>query len=70
MIVLRPVVEGFMVLLRTAGFAIAALTTAFALKRVLAEMRLAKATVQPQAGPRPPVKLRQDPVTGIYYPER
>jgi hypothetical protein len=69
MIILRPIMEVCMLLVRSAVVAAAAVMAVFALKRVMAGLQMATAAIRPGAGQRPPVKLRQDPRTGIYYPE-
>ena len=68
MIARHSFLEVPMLLVRSVAVATAALMALFALKRVFAELK--PQPIQPQAGQRPTVKLRQDPRTGVYYPEQ
>ena len=67
MIARNPFPEVSMLLIRSVAMAAAALMALFAIKRVFALLK--PASVQPQAGQRPTVKLRQDPRTGVYFPD-
>jgi hypothetical protein len=58
-------------MLRVLTIAVAGLATAVVLKRVADALRAVQASAAPQPARelRPTARLRQDPVTGIYYPE-
>jgi len=59
-------------MLKFLTIAVAGVLTVITLKRIMDQFLLQKSPVRAQA-PRnnPPVtRLRQDPVTGIYYPEQ
>ena len=60
-----------MVFLKAVTFVVAGLLTLVAVRRMMGELDAAKARVntKPSGAPRAPKRLRQDPRTGIYYPE-
>ncbi len=61
-----------MVLLRAVTVILAGVLTLIAVRRVMGELSAAKARVntKPSSAPRATTRLRQDPRTGIYYPEQ
>jgi hypothetical protein len=59
-----------MVVLKVVTFAIAGLLTLMAARHVMREMQAAKVKVRPSRPQQMKAqRLRQDPRTGIYYPE-
>lgn len=60
-----------MTLLKVITAAVAALVTVLAARRLMSEMQAAKVRVRTddRAPRRAVTRLRQDPRTGIYYPE-
>jgi uncharacterized protein (DUF3084 family) len=60
-----------MVVLKAVTILVAGLLTALAVTKVMGELQAAKARarVRPSSTNRPAVRLRQDPRTGVYYPE-
>ena len=60
-----------MLLVKTIAVAAAALLSVAVLARLMAQVNAARAVarVRPRPAPRAMTKLRQDPRTGIYYPE-
>ena len=59
-----------MVVLKLLSYVVAALLSYFAIKMMMRETQAVrvKATTR-RTGPQQPRRLRQDPRTGIYYPE-
>jgi hypothetical protein len=64
-------VEDPMLILKTIMFLIAGLLSVLAMRHVMREMEAAKARakVRPSQRPQHMRRLRQDPRTGVYYPE-
>lgn len=60
-----------MLLLKAVTVVIAGVLTALAVKHVMGEVEAAKARVRVKTADarRPVTRLRQDPRTGVYYPE-
>jgi len=58
-----------MIFAKTVSILLAAVFTVAALRRLMAAFEAAKAQVQPARNPPPLTRLRQDPRTGVYYPE-
>ena len=60
-----------MFVLKAVTVVVAGILTAMAVKRVMAELEAARARVKVRQNPgsRPATRLRQDPRSGIYYPE-
>ena len=58
-------------MLKALTFAVAGILTAAAIKQVMDSLNAARARVAARrpANPRAVTRLRQDPETGIYYPE-
>jgi hypothetical protein len=58
-------------MIRALTIAVAGLVTAAVLKRMVDAIRAvqANAAARPARDLRPAARLRQDPVTGVYYPE-
>jgi hypothetical protein len=59
-------------MLRTLTITVAGLLAAALMKRMVDAMRAVEASAKPQPArdQRPPTRLRQDPATGVYYPEQ
>ena len=60
-----------MLIVRALSVLVAGVLTVFALKRMMAGLDTAKVRVNPQQASRrrKVTRLRQDPRTGVYYPE-
>lgn len=60
-----------MVVLKAVTIIVTGLLAALAVSRMAGELKAAKvrAQVRPTTARRQPVRLRQDPRTGVYYPE-
>jgi hypothetical protein len=60
-----------MIFLKAVAVIVAGLLTLFAVRRLMSELDAAKVRVRTQdpRQPRPATRLRQDPRTGVYYPE-
>lgn len=59
-----------MVIAKVLSFVVASIATALLVRKMSAHMTAAKVHVKPDhAGRQPAKRLRQDPRTGIYYPE-
>ena len=60
-----------MLVVRALTVLVAGVVTFFALKRILGEHDAAKVKVRAEqpGNPRKATRLRQDPRTGVYYPE-
>ena len=56
-----------MLFLKTVALIVAGVWILFALSRMMGELKTVK--VQAKPDPRRPVRLRQDPRTGVYHPE-
>ena len=62
--------EGLMVVLKAITVLLAGLLSFLAIRQVMRQMQAVKVRATSQTPrPRDRVKLRQDPRTGIYYPE-
>jgi hypothetical protein len=59
-------------MLKVLTLAVAGVLTVMTLKRIMDQFLLQKSPVRAQAprDPRTVTRLRQDPVTGVYYPEQ
>jgi hypothetical protein len=58
-----------MIFVKTVSILLAGVATAVAVRRLLGAMEAAKAQVKPARNPNQVTRLRQDPRTGVYYPE-
>ncbi len=58
-----------MIFVKTVSIILAGLLAAVTIRQLLGGKQPAKARVRPQHPARQVTKLRQDPRTGIYYPE-
>lgn len=58
-----------MIFVKTVSIILAGLLAVAAIRQLLAGKQQAKARVQPQRNPNRVTRLRQDPRTGVYYPE-
>jgi hypothetical protein len=60
-----------MLILKAITVAVAGVLTVLAIRRVMNELEAAKVRVRAKADPRSQrvTRLRQDPRTGVYYPE-
>jgi hypothetical protein len=58
-----------MIFTKTVFILLAGALAVVAVRRLMGTIEAAKARVQPRRDPRQVTKLRQDPRTGIYYPE-
>ena len=60
-----------MIFLKAVTVVVAGLLTLVAVRRMMGELEAAKARVnsKPSGTPRAHQRLRQDPRTGVYYPE-
>jgi uncharacterized membrane protein len=54
---------------KTVAVLLAGVLTIVTLRRIMAAIEAAKAQVKPVQNPPPLTRLRQDPRTGVYYPE-
>jgi len=58
-----------MIFVKTVSIILAGLLAAVTIRQLLGGKQPAKARVRPQRNPDRVTRLRQDPRTGIYYPE-
>jgi nucleoside diphosphate kinase len=58
-----------MIFAKTVSILLAGVLAVAALRRLMGAIEAAKAQVQPVRNPQPLTRLRQDPRTGVYYPE-
>ena len=54
---------------KTVSILLAGVLAVAALRRLMGALEAAKAQVKPVRNPPPLTRLRQDPRTGVYYPE-
>ncbi len=58
-----------MIFAKAVSILLAGVLTVAAIRRLLGAKQQAKARVQPDRNPHAVTRLRQDPRTGVYYPE-
>lgn len=58
-----------MIFAKTVSIILAGVLTVAAVRRLMGAIGAAKVRVQPKRNPHSVTRLRQDPRTGIYYPE-
>jgi outer membrane lipoprotein SlyB len=58
-----------MLTLKAITVAVAGVLTILAVRQIMNQIEAAKARVRTNTGQRPVTRLRQDPRTGVYYPE-
>jgi hypothetical protein len=58
-----------MIFAKTVSILLAGVLAVAAFRRLMGALEAAKAQVKPVRNPQPLTRLRQDPRTGVYYPE-
>ena len=58
-----------MIFAKTVSILLAGILAVAAVRRLMAALEAARAQVKPVRNPQPLTRLRQDPRTGVYYPE-
>jgi hypothetical protein len=58
-----------MIFAKTVSILLAAVLAVAAFRRLMGAIEAARAQVKPMRNPQPLTRLRQDPRTGVYYPE-